>query len=55
METFFADLPQESIKLVKEPADAEQGWPPGMLDEVSSKSLHDMGVKNTRFGHNAKR
>jgi hypothetical protein len=46
------DLPQEIIMLVKGPEDAEQGWPPGMMDEVSSKSLHEIGIKNTRFVFN---
>ena len=43
------ELPQEHIKRVRQTADAEQGWPPGMIDEDSSKCLHDMGVKNTRY------
>ncbi len=43
------DLPLELIKLVREPADAEQGWPPGMMDEDSTKRLHEMEIRNTRF------
>lgn len=43
------ELPLELIKLVRERADAEQGWPPGMMDEDSIKSLHEMDIRNTRF------
>ncbi len=46
---FHHELPQEIIKLVKEPAEEEQGWPPGMMDDAASKGLHELGVKNTRF------
>ncbi len=44
------DLPQELLKkFVGDVGEAEQGWPPGMMDEVSLRILYDMGVKNTRF------
>ncbi len=42
------ELPQEHIMVSGELEEAEQGWPPGMMDEECTRTLHDMGVRNTR-------